>query len=158
MLTSYKKFNESLQDDNIFDLLNNLKQYSDDLETQTSCIIMKGDKIIAEGFNCLPGKTGKNAARQSRPLKYAYLQHAERNAIAKAAKMGISTNGADLYMEWFPCSECAKSIIDAGIKRLYCTPPTREGREKEDSRYFFNAAEEMLTENGVELLDINKFK
>jgi len=68
--------------------------------------------------------------------------------------MGISTDGTDMYMEWFPCSECAKSIADAGIKRLYCTPPDRTDREEEDTRYYFGAARDILMESGVEIIKL----
>lgn len=45
--------------------------------------------------------------------------HAEMNALLQCAKYGTSTNGADLYVTHFPCLPCTKSIIQAGIKRIY---------------------------------------
>ena len=52
-------------------------------------------------------------------LEYCQAAHAERNAIAIAAKLGHSTNGCSMYLDWvIPCVECTKSIINAGIKEI----------------------------------------
>jgi len=74
-----RKFNESLDIDEILIKLEDYKKNSDDMDTPTTCLITRGDNILVQGTNCLPGKTQKGTARQTRPLKYAYLQHAERD-------------------------------------------------------------------------------
>jgi len=55
--------------------------------------------------------------------------HAEQNAIAQAAKLGIAINGATLYCKMSPCSTCAKMIINAGIKRVVCEKKYHAGQE-----------------------------
>lgn len=68
--------------------------------------------------------------------------HAEQNAIIQAALHGVSTNGATLYCRMEPCLDCAKMIINAGIKRVVCL---RKYKDAELTRDFFRQA-------GVELI------
>ena len=86
--------------------------------------------------------------------------HAERRAISIAANEGISSKGATIYMnEWFPCADCAKSIIEAGITRLV----TPDEIYKDISTYTlidkllkqsynFEMAEKLLREADIELI------
>jgi dCMP deaminase len=63
--------------------------------------------------------------------------HAEMNAIVQAARYGISINGATIYCRMTPCLDCAKAIINAGIKRVVCEKKYHAGQ---DSIEFFKAA------------------
>jgi dCMP deaminase len=56
--------------------------------------------------------------RYERPAKYKWTEHAERNAIYYAAKVGIPLAGCTLYVDWHPCSECARGIINSGISKV----------------------------------------
>ena len=67
--------------------------------------------------------------------------HAEQNAIAQAAKIGVPIDGSDLYCKMTPCSTCAKMIINAGIKRVVCEKRYHAGAE----------SEEMFRQVGIEL-------
>ena len=89
-------------------------------------------------------------ARQERPAKYSFVMHAERRAISLAARRGISLVGSTLYLNWFPCAECAGSIVEAGIKLIVCDRQRYEERMS-DPRYGFNAAMHILAEGGVSL-------
>src|SRR5690606_1923869 len=53
--------------------------------------------------------------RISPPDKYAWTEHAERNAIYAAAQRGTATAGCRMYLTWQPCADCARAIIQAGI-------------------------------------------
>ena len=68
--------------------------------------------------NALPPNVSTHPERLQRPLKYSFLEHAERGAIYAAARAGLKTAGATLYCPWFACADCARAIICAGITRV----------------------------------------
>ena len=86
-----------------------------------ACIVTNDNKILSLGYNGMPIGCDDDAmpwARQGAPLetKYMYVCHAELNAILNCP-IG-SMNGAKLYVTLFPCNECAKAIIQSGIKEI----------------------------------------
>jgi len=99
------------------------------------------------GYNAVPNNN--HPERLERPEKYKWISHAERKLIALCAKTGMSTNNKGIYMHWFPCAECAKSIIDAGIRMLICDKPDIKGDIAEF--WHFKEALQMLTEARVEI-------
>lgn len=124
-------------------------QYSDDESKQVAAIIVNNnDQIISEGSNTLPTGLCKTDERCSKPLKYLWLNHAERNAIYKAAREGISTNGCKIYVNYFPCVDCSRAIIQAGIVELFAPKPDFEHQQWGES---WRTALEMLTECGVKV-------
>lgn len=70
--------------------------------------------------------------RWERPAKYAYVVHAEANAVAMAAKAGGSTDGAIAFVNLFPCATCAKLLIQSGVRVLVTRQPDTE--HKVDAR------------------------
>ena len=93
---------------------------SKDPKTRIGAIIVKDNRIISTGYNGIPiGVNDKVEKRHDRPDKYFWYEHAERNAILSAARNGISTEGATMYTNGVPCIECARSIIQSGIKEVY---------------------------------------
>ena len=56
--------------------------------------------------------------RLSRPDKYTWVEHAERNAIYTAARCGISLEGCTMYVDLMPCVDCARGIIQAGLREV----------------------------------------
>ena len=121
---------------------------SDDPDTQTACILLslEGDAICAA--NSLPTGVAVRPERTRRPDKYAFIAHAERQAIARAARLGARLDGGAALLNWFPCASCAGSLIEAGIKILHVKQSAYEIR-KSDPRYEFAAAMEMLLEARV---------
>lgn len=95
-------------------------EYSTDPDTKTGVVIVKKKKILVKGANHAPKDVLLTNERLERPLKYSFIEHAERNAIYKAAKQGIKIKGSTLYSPWFPCAECARAIIQSGIEELVC--------------------------------------
>ena len=98
---------------------------SKDPSTQVgACVVNEDKRIIGIGYNGFPrgcsdetfpwGKTDSNYLN----TKYPYVVHAEANAISKVAQSGNSSKGATLYVTASPCMECAKLIIQAGIRRV----------------------------------------
>ena len=95
---------------------------SKDPNTQVgACIVSEEHKILSMGYNGFPTGCSDDDfpwAREGEPLenKYFYTTHSELNAILNYR--GGSLEGATMYVTLFPCNECAKAIIQAGIKRL----------------------------------------
>jgi dCMP deaminase len=56
--------------------------------------------------------------RHERPDKYLWTEHAERNAIYAAARVGIPLKGCVIYVDWIPCADCARAIVQSGITRV----------------------------------------
>jgi dCMP deaminase len=99
--------------------------WSKDRSRQVGCIIVAPDNTVrAIGFNGFPrGLNDDDESRHSRPVKYRWTEHAERNAIYAAAKNGIPLTGCRMYLPWFPCVDCARAIIQAGLAELICKMP-----------------------------------
>lgn len=97
-----------------------ISRRSKDQNTQVGCVIVGPDnEIRSTGYNCFPRGVNDNLPdRQERPGKYFFFEHAERNAIYNAARVGISLKGCTLYVTWIPCAECARGIIQAGISSV----------------------------------------
>jgi dCMP deaminase len=92
---------------------------SPDPSTQNASLLISDDgEIISEGINEFPRDVKYKPERWERPLKYKIIEHAERNSIYKAAKLGRSTEGLTMFCPWAACSDCARAIIQAGIKKL----------------------------------------
>lgn len=92
-------------------------------------VIVKDKRILTTGYNGAPSGIKSCKERNSclrRELnvesgtrqELCYAVHAEQNAIAQAAKLGVSVEGATLYCTHQPCVICAKMMINAGIKRI----------------------------------------
>ena len=84
---------------------------------QVGALIVKDKMIISGGYNGTPSGF-ENICEDENNHTKAYVLHAEANAITKVAKSGNSSDGATLYVTAAPCIECAKLIIQAGIKRV----------------------------------------
>jgi dCMP deaminase len=88
--------------------------------------------------------------RLERPLKYSYIEHAERNVIYGAARQGIATLGTILVTTWTPCAECARAIIQAGIIEMIVLV-TGEVAHWSDS---IDIGTQMLKEAGVKVTSV----
>lgn len=84
---------------------------------QVGALIVKDRMIISDGYNGTPSGF-ENVCEDENGATKAYVLHAEANAITKVAKSNNSSLGATLYITDSPCIECAKLIIQAGIKRV----------------------------------------
>lgn len=97
---------------------------SKDRSTVVGAVIVdEHHNIIATGFNGFPrGIDDTNPNYHERPLKYQITEHAERNAIYQAAAGRGGTRGCTLYLAHNPylgiCTDCARAIIQAGIKKV----------------------------------------
>lgn len=84
---------------------------------KVGALIVKGPMIISDGFNGTPAGF-ENVCEDEVGITKPYVLHAEANAITKVARSNNSSDGATLYVTASPCVECAKLIIQAGIKRV----------------------------------------
>ena len=84
---------------------------------QVGALLVKDKMIISDGFNGTPSGF-ENICEDENSVTKPYVLHAEANAITKIARSGNNSDGATLYVTDSPCIECAKLIIQAGIKRV----------------------------------------
>ena len=84
---------------------------------QVGALIVKDRMIISDGYNGTPSGF-ENICEDENGVTKPYVLHAEANAITKIARSGNNSDGATLYVTDSPCIECAKLIIQAGIRRV----------------------------------------
>lgn len=123
---------------------------SKDPNTQVgACIVDENNVIISTGYNGLPiGCSDDDFPwnRDGENNKYAYVVHAELNAILNAT--GKSLRGARVYVALFPCNECAKAIIQAGIREVIYLS------DKYDGTMLNQASKLLLNTAGVKLTQL----
>jgi dCMP deaminase len=110
---------------------------------QVGALIVQEKMIISDGYNGTPSGFENNCEDEENKTK-PYVLHAEANAITKVAKSNNSSQNATLYVTTSPCLECAKLIIQAGIRRVVFCDKYR----KEDGL-------RLLERAGVEILFID---
>ena len=84
---------------------------------QVGALVVKNKMIISNGYNGTPSGF-ENCCEDDNNITKPYVLHAEANAITKLARSSNNSDGATLYVTASPCIECAKLIIQAGIKRV----------------------------------------
>lgn len=127
------------------------RDHSIDPSTQCGAVLVpnNGTNLVTFGTNRFPkGVKCTPELLADREKKYFRIQHAERDAILKAAMQGFPTDGAILYAPWYACSDCAKAIIGAGIKRVVGHVSIME-KTPDRWRTSIEEADEMLDEAGV---------
>ena len=94
--------------------------WSKDPSTQVGSIAVRNRTVIAQGYNGFPRGINDTTTRlDNRTEKYKFMVHAEMNVIYNAAENGVSLKDSTVYVYGLPvCSECAKGLIQAGIKRI----------------------------------------
>ena len=133
-------------DQRFMGLADMVAQWSKDPRTKVGAVAVgKDPRCVAFGYNGFPpGVLDLDERLTNRPVKYFFIQHAERNVLDNAR---FDLIGATLYCTMYPCAECAKSIISKGISRLVSpSAPTAEPWA-ESARY----AAMMFEEAGVEV-------
>ena len=110
------------------------KRRADCTRRQVGSIIVRDFRIISTGYNgtphkiknCSEGGCNRCKRRDKKEIDWFEYEescvciHAEQNAIIQAAYLGTSANGATIYITANPCSSCAKMLINAGIKKVFC--------------------------------------
>lgn len=100
-------------------LVKEVMTWSSDRSTQCACVLVQHDNsIISLGYNGLPRRVDYTEERHERPEKYYWFEHAERNALYNANRIGANTEGATAYVSGPPCHDCARGLVQAGIYRV----------------------------------------
>lgn len=140
--------------DYFINIAENVKLKSKDDNTQIGAVIVGIDnEILSTGYNSfVRGLDDTKIERQERPEKYFWFEHAERNAIYNAARVGTPLKGASMYMtSGPPCMDCARGIVNSGIVKVYCksicTTKNKELWEESQKRSLV-----MLSECGIEVV------
>ena len=121
---------------------------------QVGSVIVKNNRILTTGYNgapagiksckergfCLRDKLGIQSGTRA---EMCYAIHAEQNAVIQAAKMGISVEGATIYVTHQPCSVCTRILINSGISRIVY-----------DNAYPDEFSLDLLKESGIELVHL----
>jgi dCMP deaminase len=134
-------------DEYFFNMLDVIREKSKDPSTKVGAIIVgKENEVLSTGFNGFPKgvidsveeaynaiigvpnnykkekiEMWQNEIREryeNRDIKYKLTVHAEQNAIFLAAKRGVMLDGSKIYIDWYPCSNCCRGIIQSGIKEI----------------------------------------
>lgn len=134
-----------------------VSQKSKDPSTKIGAVIVGQDnEVVAIGFNGFPRSVEDTnvPTRYERPTKYEYTEHAERNAIFNAARIGASVHGCSLYMNAHPvpCTDCTRAVIQSGISTIIGPTESKMGPHWEDN---LRTAKTMLEEAGIEYYTIN---
>lgn len=87
------------------------------IRRRVGALLVKDKMIISDGFNGTPSGF-PNVCEDENNVTFPYVLHAEANAITKVARSNNSSEGSTLYVTASPCIECAKLIIQAGIRRV----------------------------------------
>lgn len=123
---------------------------SKDPSTKVGAIALDDNRnIVAVGYNGFPRGVNDDHARYAdRSTKYKLIAHAEQNVVAQAAYSGRSLAGTTVILSaLYPCSACAKSLIQAGVKRVISPMPNADPRWEEEAKW----AQLMFEEAGVEV-------
>lgn len=110
---------------------------------KVGALLVKNNMIISDGYNGTPSGF-ENICEDENGVTKAYVLHAEANAITKVAKSGNSSEDATLYVTASPCIECAKLIIQAGIKRVVYR-----------DEYRLHDGPDLLKQAGIEVEQVN---
>ena len=131
--------------------------WSKDPSTKTGAVIVGPDKEIrATGYNGpVRGVDDDIPERLERPTKYDFFEHAERNALFNACLTGVQVKGCTMYATHAPCVDCARAIIQAGIKTVITNKIViDENTPKNTWRDKLIVSSQMFKEAGVEYIEL----
>ena len=110
---------------------------------QVGALVVKNKMIISDGYNGTPS-VFENVCEDENNVTKTYVLHAEANAITKIANSSNSSEGATMYVTASPCIECAKLIIQSGIRRVVYS-----------EKYRLEDGIDLLKRAGIETIYIN---
>lgn len=135
-----------------------LHKHSHDPHRQVGSVIVGRDgQVLSEGVNAPPSEIGFSEAESRRAIemdpdwKYFFLEHAERNAIHKAYSKNVSLKGATMYASLYPCADCARAIVAAGISRLVVPEPGGNGTRDAKWQSHYRYASQIFDLAGIEV-------
>ncbi|MBL1240246.1 MAG: dCMP deaminase [OCS116 cluster bacterium] len=133
-------------------LCNHIASWSEDPHFKVGAVIVGfSNEIISTGYNGFPrGVDAGQEVRFNRESgeKFFWMEHAERNAIYNAARNGVRLQDCKIYINRFPCADCARAIIQTGITKISCPPKPKNDGALDHS---FSVAEIMIGEASLDL-------
>ena len=151
-----QKENQLKWDKRFMDIAKSVSSWSSCVRNgrKVGSVIVRNNRILTTGYNgapagiksckergfCLRDKLGIASGTRA---EMCYAIHAEQNAVIQAAKMGISVEGATIYVTHQPCSVCTRILINSGISRIVY-----------DNAYPDEFSLELLRESGIELVHL----
>lgn len=126
----------------------NAELFSKDDSTKVSALILAPEsfQILSSGYNGMPrGIDETIQSRWTRPTKYFWVEHAERNAIYNACRDGTPLKNSIIVVNKFPCADCARAIIQCGIKQVITPSPDDNPNWNES----WKVSCDMLSEAGI---------
>jgi dCMP deaminase len=142
--------NKANWNERFIEIADTIARWSKDTSRGVGAVIAdENNSPLSWGFNGFPRNADDDIEeRYERPVKYDWTEHAERNAIFNAAKKGITLEGSIIYLRWYPCNDCARAIIQSGIKKVICDKPDFNDERWGDK---FLTSHQMFKECGVEV-------
>ena len=130
---------------------------SRDPNTQVGCVIVGPDnEVVSTGFNGLPRGIEHTKARYERPEKYHWFEHAERNAIYNGARIGVRLKGCTLYLYGYPCPDCARAVIQAGISTVVMSANQEKFADHNERwKELYQRSHIMLREAEIQIRKVN---
>lgn len=123
--------------------------FSKDPSAKVGAIILAPEslQILSVGFNGFPRKIDETIVKRwERPIKYKYVEHAERNAIYNACRHGTPLEGSIAIITMYPCCDCARALIQSGVNTIVTENPDYEHHRWGDD---FKISNEMFNEAGL---------
>lgn len=146
---------QEVWDKRYLDVAKVISTWSRDPSTQVGAVTVgsKG-QLLSQGYNGFPrGVEDLDKRYENREEKYNLIVHAEMNTIYNASYSGICLNGASIYIYGLKiCNECAKGIIQVGIKRVVMKHPKNTAKNKDKWDEAFKISKTMFKEAGVEFI------
>lgn len=125
---------------------------SKDRNTKIGAVLVGPDnEVVSTGYNSFPRDLDDSVEeRYMRPEKYYWTEHAERNCLYNAARMGIRTKGCRMFLScWIPCTDCARAIIQCGVVEVILGAAQNAASSKWQAEG--ERSEQMFKEAGVEV-------
>jgi dCMP deaminase len=137
-------------------LAKEISTWSKDSSTRLGAVAIKDKRILSTGFNGFPrGIEDSDNRLNDRELKYGMIVHAEQNCIYNATYHGLSLKDSDIFVYGLPiCNDCAKGIIQVGIKRVIMTKIREDDKWNES----WNITKQMFDEVGIEYEFLELYK
>lgn len=118
---------------------------------KVGAVLIADDGTEIAACNTFPAGVQDLEERHLGDGRFVWMEHAERHAIFEAARRGVATAGAHMTTTFFPCIDCARAIVDAGIACLDAPPPAFDDPVWGSS---FERSQTILREGGVEIRTI----
>jgi len=107
-----------------------------DPDTQHGCVAVdSGGAVLSTGYNGPPRGVDDSKIPLTRPDKYIYMEHAERNCIYNAARIGVPLYGCTFYVTGIPCLDCLRAIYQAGASRIVCQSKVSHCLDSKDQEF-----------------------